>query len=177
LAVRPLGKDRAREGLMYSHPASFVIGGMAGLAVAVLAVLAVTNGGAAREPDPSFDVDLIGSATPLPTTAVDGPQNDSRHSIDRLIERLESLREEMSTDATAPRLDPPTPASETRPAAPEPGSSGNGCETQRTREGGVTRTAVRCEFQTVNEDGSGSVSISSSSSSSVSSTSSSSDAP
>jgi hypothetical protein len=153
---------------MSSRYTSVIVGLFAGLATALFAVIAVTGGSPGREPDPKFDVDLYATPTLSPTSQVTGTQSEP-DPIGRLIQRLEALRESIPSPASPDA--PLTPVPSEAQQDPSPGPSEDGCVMQRSEQGGVSRTSVRCEYRVVTEDGSGSVSISSTSDTSVSSTS------
>lgn len=150
---------------MSSRHLSTVVGLFAGLATAFFAVIAATGSGSSREPDPTFDVDLFATPTLSPTVDATGTQTQ-RQSLDRLIERLEDLRDTLLSSG---RSLPPTPVPGIAPEDSASAPSDLGCETERSDEGGETRTSVRCRHRVVSDDGS--VSISSTSETSVSSTS------
>jgi hypothetical protein len=156
---------------MYSRSALLVTGLVAGLAVGLFALLALTAG-SERQADPRFDVDLFDTPTPTPGDTeprATETQQDSRQALERLIERLQALREIVPPAAERLPAKPPEPQ-EATPA--EDAASDPSCRTEHESGDGVSRTTVRCEQRVVVEDGSSSsVSISSSTSSSVTSTS------
>ena len=150
---------------MSSRYLSIVVGLFAGLATAFFAVIAGIGSGSSRQPDPAFDVDLFATPTLSPTVEATGTQTE-RQPLDRLIERLEDLRDTLQSSV---RSLPPTPVPGIAPEDSGHVPSDGGCETERSEEDGVTRTSLRCEHRVVSDDGS--VSISSTSETSVSSTS------
>jgi hypothetical protein len=155
---------------MIARYASLIAGLLTGLVLAFFLVLAVTGGGASREPDPTFDSDVFDSHAVSPTPRITEAWDGARRVLDSVIERLETLREEVQAAARALPLDLPTPV---LPEIPQDASfpDKDACETQRSVDNGVARTEVHCEQRVVTEGVNGSVSISSSSSTTVSSTS------
>lgn len=155
---------------MLSRYASLLAGLVTGLVLAFFLVLAVTGGSASREPDPTFDGIGFDSQPVSPTPQVKEAWDDARRVLDRVIERIETLRDEVQAIAPAIPLDLPTPVLPEIAQDDAPTDDG-ACETNRSVDDGVARTEVHCEQRVVTEGSNGSVSISSSSSTSVSSTS------